>query len=447
MSQPTEDSSGSETTGCTPPPPAPAPTQAAEGSLFLTCLRLRYEQAGDWETALADPAERRAVEEEEDAAGSDSSSSDEDHAPGTPSTCSGGSAPRFSWKKWAGRERGSDKYRLGDVTRGSVRKFKEKARQTRQDIHKSRKLCFGAAGAGLELRQDPADASIETVVAVKADRYEAFAPVIRTINATSGQALIQDAKQEVDAVPCCVVTTFAPLRRLRAFEKRRSPGGAAEALGRTHAANSADGDIAKGIGAIKMVARRVRRYYFEFRVLALTPGHRGTFSVGFCWGVPDLSGLAAVQEAADQEEPAPSPRPSPPRAPLSAQEALTAAKLPCSLIMGGDPPHAYLDGVDIGKVAPWRPALHTAECSVVGALLEIYKAGDQFSLPSMCFTIFQDGEEQVQVHEQLTTPDQQRRARLHPYGVIDLGGHLRAVQLLSPGGPPAALSVPVPPLN
>merc|ERR1719223_508861 len=99
-----------------------------------------------------------------------------------------------------------------------------------------------------------------------------------------------------------------------------------------------------------MAARGVRRYYFEFRVLALSPGRRGTFSVGFCWGAPDLSaGVAAVQEASDQEPVASSPGASSQRAPASAQEVLTAEKLPCSFVMGGDLPHAYLDGVDIGK--------------------------------------------------------------------------------------------------
>lgn len=385
-----------------PPPLVPAPT----GNLFLTCLRLRFEEAGSWSKALADPSERHKQGVERESSGSssgegkerDSVSTSEESLPAITSCDSIGSTGRPTWKAWAGRERGSDAYRPMDFARGGARLVAEKARQCRQQRHKLRTPCFGIAGAGLELSADPIDDTIETVAVAKADTLTSFAP-------------LSEDHLHVPAAPCCIVTTFAPLSELG----RAMFGGADNKDTKT--AGDIDGCHSaplRGVG----VRSRTRRYYFEFKVLELSQQSRGAFSLGFSWGTPTF--CQDDSEAVFSKAPA------------------QASQLPKSFIIGGDFPHAYLDGVDLGKVAVWRPALHTFQGCVIGALLEISQTSRMAS-PRMRLIVFQDGVKQAESHATLSVSDSRWASarKYRPHGVIDVCRNLRGVQLLNPAGPPS----------
>lgn len=108
------------------------------GNLFLTCLRLRFEQYGSWEEALRekDDGAETAGEDAANATTEDAQSVSTAGA-GDAGTASSNSADaagravekgkRLSWKEWAGRDDGNDKYQVGDIVRGGFRHlFKKK---------------------------------------------------------------------------------------------------------------------------------------------------------------------------------------------------------------------------------------------------------------------------------------------------------------------------------
>jgi len=114
--------------------PDPESTDAREpradgGNIFLTCLRLRYEEVGSWSQVLQERlAPRLSANSEEMADRSDLVSTDAD-VNVTELEMSPARSNRRNWKEWSGREHGTDRYQVGDVARVGARKVSELVRR------------------------------------------------------------------------------------------------------------------------------------------------------------------------------------------------------------------------------------------------------------------------------------------------------------------------------
>lgn len=160
-------------------------------------------------------------------------------------------------------------------------------------------------------------------------------------------------------------------------------------------------------------------FYFELEVLELEVGMADAMAMGFAWEPP--------LEAA--------------RLPVA------ASALPRSLVLGGDLPCTYFDTIDLGRVHGWRPLVHVAQGSIVGALLEIcWKGGKRGSnpsalpgrgLPEMRLSIFQDGTRRASVRPLLPQDPGAwlPRQAAGPHGVVDLRGGVRRVRLTDAAAP------------
>eukprot|EP00435_Cladocopium_sp_Y103_P010477 s1104_g2.t1 len=118
-----------------------------------------------------------------------------------------------------------------------------------------------------------------------------------------------------------------------------------------------------------------QRFYFEVLVDALSEKRTNrTLALGFVWQLPQA--LLLGPETGRK-------RPAALWAP-DGQMPEQALQLPRSLVLGGDPPKAYLAGKEVAKLS-WRPLLEVTLKNVLGVLLEM--TADHLSI-----SIFQDGD-------------------------------------------------------
>jgi len=123
---------GSPLFGFTRGEPNVAEEPATGGAnLFLTCLRLRFEEIGNWEQALRRRSSAALSSfgvgggEAEASADTASGRNESGGAQADELDSVGDAVARApSWKEWAGRNRGAERYRPGDFVRGLTRKLK-----------------------------------------------------------------------------------------------------------------------------------------------------------------------------------------------------------------------------------------------------------------------------------------------------------------------------------
>uniref|UniRef100_A0A7S0ZQT8 Uncharacterized protein n=1 Tax=Noctiluca scintillans TaxID=2966 RepID=A0A7S0ZQT8_NOCSC len=141
-----------------------------------------------------------------------------------------------------------------------------------------------------------------------------------------------------------------------------------------------------------------QRFYFEFEVEVLEILVADTLEIGFVWEPPQANDLPEV-----------------------------AHQLPQSVVMGGDLPHTFLDGSDLGKVSGWRPLIHVMRTSVIGALLEV-RAPRGSEAGSLLFKVYQDNSLRA---ERRCEPRSWHGSKSKPpHGVVDVRGCVRRVRLL-----------------
>lgn len=101
-----------------------------------------------------------------------------------------------------------------------------------------------------------------------------------------------------------------------------------------------------------------------------------------------------------------------------------ASQLPRALVLGGDPPKAFLGDKELQKLTTWRPLLDVSEKTLLGALLEMPQQQPERLLVS----IFQDGELKCSC-EAAVPSDWTWPALGPPNGLVDVAGTVTALRL------------------
>jgi len=144
-------------------------------------------------------------------------------------------------------------------------------------------------------------------------------------------------------------------------------------------------------------------YFFAFRLLEVDDEASRTLSLGFAWDPP--ASASSLPES--------------------------AGALPHSLVIGEEPPRAYLDSAELQRLTSWRPVIHVVAGSIVGALLEIQEAAETL----LRLVVFQDGV----MRDEVRVPRLSRGAWAlegAPYGVVGVSGNVHSLQLLEGDRPP-----------
>jgi len=167
------------------------------------------------------------------------------------------------------------------------------------------------------------------------------------------------------------------------------------------------------------------RYYFEVEVLeVLEQRSSKTLALGFAWPLCVPEPLPAPPVPAS-EAAAPTPEAAVPTWVVSGRLPENASALPRSFVVGGDLPKVHLAGKELGKVSGWRPILDVGAGAVLGALLEV-------DVSTCRLTIFQNSE--LRFTTEASLPEGWTGA---PYGIVDVCGTVRRVQLRQGALPPS----------
>lgn len=162
-----------------------------------------------------------------------------------------------------------------------------------------------------------------------------------------------------------------------------------------------------------------RAFFFEVEVLEVQLGKTQTLSLGFAWKPPDAAHLPE-----------------------------NIVDFPRAISVGSEPPRSRVSGLDEGEVPGWRPAIHVMTGAVLCAFLEI-RAHNGSSVPALLrLLVFQDGVLRTDIRRELpasaseccwprrhTSSSEPRLtssmvlSRHRPFGIVDVAGGVRSVQL------------------
>jgi len=349
-----------------------------DGNLFLTCLRLRFEERGCWSDALDEVDSFRQPGAQDDTDGD----SDDLKVPegqiqvsAQPSavvcpTSSAGSSPMRQSPTW--RERIGFRRRLETAAAEPRPSLRHHARNILWQQRAVRRMRSLRLGAGPPLG------------------FGAVGPNVSLEAPSPGRSAVAARRPGAFGSDGGIACTSRPLLP-------EMPAGA----GRRGRATS-------------------RRYFFEVQVPEVAKGTTESMSLGFAWS----AGASGAAELAS---------------------AKTARGLPLALVVGGDLPRAYCCGRVVGTEIGWRPILHVREGSVVGAVLEVSRCAalpDSEQAFRASLAVLQDGSKRAEVVMDLEPGSGDDAAllgvlsdpSLDPYGVVELCGNVRRVQLYS--GPP-----------
>jgi len=376
---------------------AGAVQEPQSGNLFLTCLRLRFEERGSWSQAIADPSSISDAGSDRCAGAGEGGEGGEGEA-----AAAAGAEKRFEDLGWkqdpdepqedaSPNSKASWRARVGLPPRGATRQFlrrhvKRLSGKFRPELQfctsrafdGSRRLrCanFGRAGARVELIGDDEG---DLVIASQ----QTASPVLTDALAITAQRLW----------PTVLVHSDAGART------------------------------------------SVQQHFFELEVLELVRGTARSLSLGFSWADD-------AEEGTDEETSLSMP-------PLVGAAGL----LPHAFVVGGELPRAHLCGKCLEADIAWRPIIHLTEGSHVGVMLELAPAPpaasgedlerwlDEAAMASeaaeLRLSVWQDGVRRAEVLGRLSWADEGRllhRVLADPTrgvrGVVDLCGSVRRVRL------------------
>lgn len=369
------------------------------GNIYLTCLRLRFEERGSWSKALARPSSADAPREQTEPLADES-----ELAMGqTLSEQMGSASP--SWRE-----------RAGLPPPGSTRAMLKRW-LVRRHTFSPESTPPGSQDASPPTPSTPSSPLPNTASWRWLKGRPAFGWAGANISLASSDAAAEGASQVPDIANRDagtdlkgVVLTALPLPNL------------SSAFGRRPSALDVASPTRAGLGSVLLGS-----FYFEIAVLDVVPYRTRTLSLGFCW---DFSEALVLPDM--------------------------ARDLPRSLIAGGDlPVEVRLGGRSLCKLVSWRPIVHVVQDSIVGALLEVWSSGPSASRAesaALRLVLVQDDEvrEIIVVKPDTLDPAEAqslaawtlatklgRRCAVAPHGVVDVCGGVRSLRLLRTGSPPS----------